>query len=155
VSKQDLKLYTLNTGIGLLLRDAYRLFGRDLHPRFSKYGITHAQFMHLAALHREKELTSTEISERVGVKKSSSTTIINSLRERELIQQYPHPDDKRRSYLALTLTGQKIVKKLLSSSAETNAIARSGLSKSEIETFYRVIDKIVWNFKNNARNGRH
>lgn len=152
--KQSLKFYNLNTGIGLLLRDAYRLFGRDLHPRLSKHGITHAQFMHLAALHREKQLTSTEISDRVGVKKSSSTTIINFLRERALIKQYAHPGDKRRSYLALTPAGEKMVKILLASSAETNAIARAGLSKSEITSFYRAIDKVVWNLKNQGRDGK-
>ena len=63
-----------STGLGLLLREAYRAFSREFYAHLAHHGLTHAQWLHLWLLSRAGTLNCTFL-----VSPGASVTRVNAL----------------------------------------------------------------------------
>lgn len=133
------------TGLGLLLREAFMTYGRKFQATLAEHGITYAQWRHLWLLLRDGELTPVELSRRAGVKKASSTAIIDSLARRGFIRRTPDAHDRRRVNLALTSDGIALMEVMSVSSRIINLHARAGIPDRAYKQMVATLRKVIAN----------
>jgi DNA-binding MarR family transcriptional regulator len=134
-------------GLGLYLREAYRAFSREFHGRLARHNITHAQWVLLWFLSQAGSLTPIMLSRRAGIQKASATAVIDQLKRRNLIRGDRDLHDGRKMNLALTPTGNKLMKELTACAAATNKVAHAGFSNAEIETLKRLLSGVTTNLE--------
>jgi DNA-binding MarR family transcriptional regulator len=141
----------LKPGLGFYLREAYRAFCREFDMRLARHGITHAQWVLLWFLARSGTLTPLELSRAAGIQKASATAVIDALKKRRLIKGDRDRVDRRKVNLYLTPHGEQMVVELMQCAAETNALARTGLSDSEAQQLLRLLARATTNLESGSR----
>lgn len=134
-------------GIGKLLRRSHLAFSKIFRDRLKEYGVTFSEFVHLERLWYDDGLNQTELSRRVGIETASSTTVLDTLEKRGYIRRERDARDRRSVKVFLEPAGREFEAKLLGCAAEINAIAREGLSRSDIATFFRIASVIAGNLE--------
>lgn len=132
-------------GLGASLREAHRLYIRNLQEHLSRRGLTVAQYLHLRVLWEEGALTQTEISARLGIEKASSTGVLNSLERAGLVTRRRDETDRRRVILRLTDDGAACAREILPFAREVAARASAGVPDKDLATFFRALDTIIEN----------
>jgi DNA-binding MarR family transcriptional regulator len=141
-------------GIGKLLRSSHIAFSRRLRSALNAQGITLGEFIHLDILWDEDGLNQKEISRRAGILSSSSTKTLELLEKRKFVLRERSDSDRRNQTVRLTAEGLRLKTKLLACAAEINVIARRGLTKSEVLTFFSLLEKIAGNLKQRKAESR-
>ena len=133
------------SGLGLLLREAFMSYGRNFRAALGEYGITYSQWRHLWLLLRDGPLTPVELSDRAGLKKASSTAIIQTLVEQNLIQRERDAKDRRKVNLSLTDEGIELIKRLSLSGRIINKHARNDVSDRDYAVTLKTLRRMVEN----------
>lgn len=131
--------------LGLLLAEALVSYGQIFRIALDEYGITHSQFRHLTLLFLDGPLTPVELSDRVGVKKASSTAVIQSLVEQKFIKRTPDEQDRRKVNLSLTAKGARMVENLQRSTMVVNRHARENVPDRDYAMTVRVLRRMIDN----------
>lgn len=143
---------SLLPGLGFHLREAYRSFCREFDLRLARNGVTHAQWVLLWFLARAGTLTPLELSREAGIQKASATAVIDALKQRRLIKGEKDRVDRRKVNLYVTPLGLELVEELTRCAAETNAIARQGLTDAEAAQLLRLLSVATNNLEAANRN---
>lgn len=138
-------------GIGKLLRRSHLAFSKIFRDRLKEYGVNFSEFIHLERLWYDDGLNQTELSRRVGIETASSTSVLDALEKRGYIRRERDARDRRNVRVFLEPAGREFEAKLLECAAQINAIAREGLSKSDIATFFRITSAIAGNLEAHNR----
>jgi DNA-binding MarR family transcriptional regulator len=87
-------------------------FSKDLLQ--ARAGLNPEQYEALLAIKAfpEKDITISQLSERLQVKHHSAVNIVDRLVERKLLRRQPGKQDRRERHLALTSKGEKIIEEL-------------------------------------------
>ncbi len=104
-----------------------------------QFGLLHAIYMNI------DEVIQQDIANIMGKDKSSILRIIDSLEEKELVRRVVDTNDRRKNYLMVTKKGEGIIKQYLSITLELSKELQQGLSKSDLDTFYKVVNHIKSN----------
>lgn len=136
---------SLVPGLGFHLREAYRTFCRDFDARLARHGVTHAQWVLLWFLARAGTLTPLALSREAGIQKASATAVIDALKQQRLIRGDKDRIDRRKVNLYLTPLGHQLIEELTKCAAETNAVARSGLTDKEAAQLRKLLGKVTEN----------
>lgn len=134
-------------GIGKLLRRAHMAFAREFRERLKEHKVGFSEFVHLERLWTEDGLNQTELSRRVGIENASSTAVLDMLEKRAYIRRERDERDRRNIRVHLTPAGRRLQRQLLACAEATNLIARKGLSKQDIFTFFSLMESIVSNLE--------
>lgn len=132
-------------GLGLLLRKAYRAFLRSLDGRLAQHGITHAQWVHLWYLREHDGASPIELSRLAGIKKASSTAVLDALERRGIIIRIRNQVDNRKVHVRLTPNGKVFLETLEHSAADANAAACVGLSRDKILSLFHLLETVIDN----------
>ena len=123
---------------------------RVLKKRFeeqTEIKLTIEEYIILQLLNRESdEVIQKSVAERLGKDKSAIMRLIVSLEEKELIIRVCCKEDRRKNQLIVTKSGKKIIEQYQKIESELIEKLEKGISTTDLEIFYRVIDKI----RNNA-----
>ena len=102
-----------------LLWSAFKLWQQHRSAGLKELGLTHAQFITLAALlwlvKRNKHVTQVMLAGRSKVDIMHTSRIIRSLEKKELVTRAPSAEDSRANYVQITPKGEKVVIKGLAS----------------------------------------
>ena len=85
------------------------------------------------------------LSQCAGVKKASSTAVIDFLARRKLIRRAPDAHDRRRVNLSLTPAGIALMEVIAVSSRIINLHARTGVSDREYARMVATLRKVIAN----------
>jgi len=138
-----------NKPFGLLIFKMMKTIGNNLKKRLQSAGLNYSldQLFLLKAVQRDEvAVVQQDMAERVGKDKSCILRIIDSLEEEDLIKRVVNPDDRRKNILVITEKGLILIEKFLTIENELFKDVERGISKNDIDTFYKVIAKI----QNNA-----
>ncbi len=123
MNQDDEFLPTLDDLPSQLLWSAFKLWQQHRKAGLQELGLTHAQFITLAALlwlsKRSPHVTQVMLSQRSKVDIMHTSRIVRSLEKRGLLTRTPSPDDSRANYLKITSNGEKVVIKGLASVEQT------------------------------------
>lgn len=133
------------SGLGLLLREAFMSYNKSFCAALSEYGLTYSQWRHLWLLLRDGQLTPVELSHRAGVTKASSTGIIQFLVEQGIIQREHDQADRRKVNLSLTPKGIELIETLSLSGRIINRHARDGISDADYARMLETVRKMIAN----------
>ncbi|WP_405082909.1 MarR family winged helix-turn-helix transcriptional regulator [Paenibacillus chitinolyticus] len=115
----------------------------DIH--LSDYDITESKMdiLLLIFLHQDQELvTPSSIADRLGIRRSSVTSLLNWLDKRDLIIREPYSKDGRMTHIRLSPEGSGLVQRVLPVFWSTCASLVDELDKEERELFNKMLVKL-------------
>ena len=98
--------------IGFLISDAARMMRTVFDRRVRKLGLTRAQWLVLARLHRRPGASQSELAEMMEVEKASAGRMVDRLERKGWVERRADPVDRRVNRLFLTSDAEKISKSL-------------------------------------------
>jgi MarR family 2-MHQ and catechol resistance regulon transcriptional repressor len=103
---------TSGTRLWLVLARAYRALADYIEASVLSLGIGLSDFAILEALLHKGPLAMSVIAEKVLLANASTTSAIDRLEERGLVQRQPHPTDRRIRIVNLTCDGAALIRTL-------------------------------------------
>jgi MarR family transcriptional regulator, transcriptional regulator for hemolysin len=141
---EDQKL-PLGMIVGRMNKEMFRVLKKRTNES-SDIKLTILQFGLLHAIYRNPEgVVQQDMANFMGQDKSSILHIIDSLEEQQLVKRVVDPLDRRRNCLVVTDLGHEIIKHYLSIEFKLIEELQQGLTESDMETFYKVVNTIQKN----------
>ncbi|HTH97457.1 MAG TPA: MarR family transcriptional regulator [Stellaceae bacterium] len=132
-------------GVGAMTRYVHRAYSRVLQRRLMPYNLTVAQYLHLRTLWQDGPMTQIEISQRIGIEKASSTSVIDSLEKEGLILRVRDTQDRRKINVSLSPKGEALRDqvRIVARSVADDAVI--GIDDDELLLFFKILDKMIAN----------
>lgn len=130
-------------GIGKRIRLAHMAFSRALRLELAKHDVSFGQFVHLEQLWVEDGLTQTDLSHRIGIETASSTSILDQLEKRGLIERRRNDRDRRKINVFLTDSGTDLQPVLFGAVTRVNGIAQSNVSREQVHELFDTLERIT------------
>jgi len=106
--------------------------------------LTMAQFVLLFTISEEKEeVILKDMAEKLGKDKSSILRMIDLLEKKELLRRVVDQNDRRKNQLLVTKKGERFIAEFRNVELELNMELLEGLSDTDMQTFYKVLNHIT------------
>ena len=114
--------------------------GADL---FRSYGLSVAQFNVLFALKYKKgDITQSALSKRLVITRASTTSVLDKLEEKGLVQRHAVADNRRIYHVALTPEGRKLVNAIEPHYRDDIHAFTDGLNDRECRTLIALLERV-------------
>lgn len=133
---------------GFLISQIKQIQGRVFDSLLQEAGIEEfngAQGRILYVLWQEDNLPIIELSKRTGLAKTTLTSMLDRMGEREFLKRVPDSHDRRQLRIVLTPKARALNKSYNEVSDEMSRIFYEGFSDEEIEGFEQSLEKILKN----------
>ena len=90
-------------------------------------------------------LVQQDIAEKMGKDKSVILRMVDSLEKEGFIHRVVDANDRRRNFLALTVTANQLVERFVEIEVQVTIDLVDGITEDELNTFYKVIEQIKTN----------
>ena len=139
----------------LELNKAYKVMKKNYDKFSDEFGLTEAKFSIMMLLSYEENmiLSPSEISKKIGNKKSTITGILKGLEQQNLIQRVNIGQDKRTNYVQLTKEGQLKLQNFLPHNYDLVADMFKAFDEEEKATFLNLVNKLRLNIEKDDNNG--
>ncbi|WP_369013818.1 MarR family winged helix-turn-helix transcriptional regulator [Flavobacterium anhuiense] len=102
---------------GFLLWQVTNLWQREIKKALEQYNLTHSQFVLMASIHwltlHEQEVTQIVLSAHTKIDPMTTSTVLRTLQQKELVKRQEHKTDTRAKTVVLTDFGKEIIKKAI------------------------------------------
>lgn len=102
---------------GFLLWQVTNLWQREIKKALEQYNITHSQFVLMASIHwltlHKQEVTQIILSSHTKIDPMTTSTVLRTLQQKNLITRQEHITDTRAKIVVLTEIGREITKKAI------------------------------------------
>ncbi len=126
----------------VVLARAYNAVNRHTRADIARHGLTEGEFAVLEALYHKGPLLQGDVQRRVLVSSGGSTSLVDRLVERGLVERRPCAADRRAIYAALTEAGQRLLARIFPAHARAVERAVSGLEEAERATAIALLRKL-------------
>lgn len=149
LKKEYGNLDILSVMLYLEINKSYKIMRNKYDSFIEKYELTEAKFSILMLLSYEKNLTlsPSELSKKIGNKKSTITGIVKGLERQGLIERINLPNDKRTNYVQMTELGYSKLKQFLPNNYNFVSNMFNDFDEHEKEIFYRLMNKLRSNME--------
>jgi len=106
----------------------------------------------IVTLIEHKELTMTEIAEKINKDRSTVTTLVKKLNKIGVTETKKNENDQRSNFVFLTPEGRKLEEGFKKISERLYEIQFNGVTEEEKEIFRKILNKIYDNFKQENQN---
>lgn len=136
--------------IGVELRALHNLMKRraeasTVHSDIHTLTGTHGYVLGYLAHHQEREQYQRDIEAAFSIRPSTATVILQTMEQNGLITRESAAHDARLKRIVLTEKALTLHRRVEAEHAETERLLRQGLTAQELETFFRVTDKLKAN----------
>ncbi len=128
-----------------LLRAAYFGMHRASDGHFSRHGVTADQFVLLACLAEEHEITQQELARRASSDPSTVRAMLVLLEGRGLVARQRHPADNRARVVTLTAKGRRLFDRLRKTSEPIRMQMLAGFSADEARSLVGGLRRVINN----------
>lgn len=133
--------------IGVELRAMNNLLKRraeasPVHGDIDALTGTHGYVLGYLAHHRDRPQYQRDIEQVFSIRPSTATVILQNMEQNGLITREPAPHDARLKRIVLTDKALALHERVEAEHVQTEQLLRQGLTKDELDTFFRVADKI-------------
>lgn len=98
--------------------------------------------------HRNEDIFQKDIEEEMGIRKSSVTSLINTLEKNGLIKREQTKSDARFKKVVLTQKGVLVHEEVINELNRVENVLSDGLSEEDVEKFFELMGKIKVNIDN-------
>ncbi|GGF28171.1 MarR family winged helix-turn-helix transcriptional regulator [Echinicola rosea] len=124
------------------IKSAWHAISRMYNQKAVEEGFTTSIGFVLININSHEGTPATKIAPLMGLESRSLTRMLKSMEEKGLICRKPDPADKRSVRIFLTLEGKRKKEKSIETIQVFNHAIREVVTKKEMETFFRVFEKI-------------
>ena len=117
--------------VGFLISDAARLMRTVFDRRVRRLGLTRAQWLVLARLHRHPGASQSELADMMEVEKASAGRMVDRLERKGWVERRADPVDRRVNRLYLTIDAENISQRRQAVAERTVGDALSDLSAAQ------------------------
>jgi DNA-binding MarR family transcriptional regulator len=100
---------------GFLLWQVTNLWQREIKKALEPYSLTHSQFVLMASIYwltiQKQEVTQIVLSSHTKIDPMTTSTVLRTLQQKNLIKRHEHLTDTRAKTVELTEEGKKTIKK--------------------------------------------
>lgn len=132
--------------IGRIREKANNIIVRELE-QLGMTGVVPSHGDILAKLFKHKELTMTEIANRIHRDRSTVTTLVNKLMKLGYVASKKNPEDSRSSLVYLTQKGKELEEDFIRISELLFEVQYKDINEEEKQVFNKVLEKIYNNLK--------
>jgi MarR family transcriptional regulator for hemolysin len=139
MNKQELPLGMI---VGRMMHEMFRVLKKrtgeaaETKLTIEQFGLLHAINM------KNEDVIQQDMADIMGKDKSAIYRVIDSLEEKELVRRVVDKNDRRKNFLMVTKKGEAVIEQYLEIEYTLIKELKEGLSKSDIDTFYSVVDHI-------------
>lgn len=137
--------YPIDRSIGFLLGRTFRRLRPIMEQQINSAGISYGMWFFLRALWERDGVSQREIAEMVGLTQPTAWAALRKLEAQKMVTLQPDSEDKRKVLVFLTEKGKGLEEVLLPKMEKINELALQGISKTDLETFRRVLRRIESN----------
>ena len=130
-----------------LLVEVVRLQLRVYNGRFRATGLNQSQIAALLHLQRAEALSQTDLSERLGMKKAATGTLIDGLEGKGLVERARSREDRRLQLVSITEAGERVVDEVDRMGEALGTEYRSGITREERAQLVSVLERIRQNLR--------
>lgn len=139
MKKHDLPLGMV---VGRMMREIFRVLKKRTIEQ-EKINLSIEQFGLLNAISmNESDVIQKDMANIMGKDKSAILRMIDSLEKKELVRRVVDKSDRRKNYIMVTKNGDRVVQQQLELQTELIKELQQGLTLTEINTFYKVVNHI-------------
>jgi DNA-binding MarR family transcriptional regulator len=133
--------------IGFKFKQINNIYEKDFNNRLRKLGITASQCAVLDYLFNSSadEVNQKDIERALSLKNPTVTGLLKRLEENGFIFIVPNAHDKRCKNIYLTEKAYDIQRKMDADRKKIDKRLTLGMSKKEVETLHKVLDKVLYN----------
>ncbi len=128
--------------IGYTITDVSRLIRTVFDRRVRRYGLTRAQWMVIARVHRRPGLSQSEVADLLEIEKAPAGRLIDRMQAKGWLERRADPKDRRINRLHLTSKGERIHKAIWPVAEATVDAAMDGLSREERKTLTALMTRV-------------
>lgn len=127
---------------GKMIREVFRVFKKRIIEQ-AEIKISIEEFGLLHTIHKKKvDVIQRDLAYILGKNKSFILRLTDSLEEKGLVRRVADTTDRRKNYLMVTKNGEKAIKKYQEIEFELMNELQKGLTESDINTFYKVVNHV-------------
>lgn len=127
---------------GKMIREMFRVFKKRIVEQ-AEIKISIEEFGLLHTIHKkEVDVIQRDLAYILGKNKSFILRLTDSLEEKGLVRRVVDTSDRRKNYLMVTKNGEKAIKKYQEIEFELMNELQQGLTESDINTFYKVVNHV-------------
>lgn len=139
MNKQELPLGMV---VGRMMHEMFRVLKKRT-GEIAETKLTIEQFGLLYAINMKNEdVIQQDMANIMGKDKSAIYRVIDSLEEKELVRRVVDKNDRRKNFLMVTKKGEAVIEQYLEIEYKLIKELKEGLCKSDIDTFYSVVNHI-------------
>ncbi|WP_275488797.1 MarR family winged helix-turn-helix transcriptional regulator [Sphingobium arseniciresistens] len=135
--------YRIDQQIGLFIRRAHQRASAIFAGHFSASGLSPLQFTALVKVRDEGRVSQNHLGRLVHADPATIMGVVNRLSNRGLLRRLPDSNDRRRTQLAITSDGLRLIEDLEAAGHAVTRETLSPLDPGEQAELYRLLDKIV------------
>ncbi|NYZ17800.1 MarR family transcriptional regulator [Azospirillum sp. RWY-5-1] len=135
--------YVLAEQVNHRLRRAHQRASAIFLDTIGDAQLTPTQWAALVTLASDGPLSQNQLGRLTYMDPATTQGVILRLVERNLVERHPDPQDRRRTSVQLTRSGQTLVSALASNAAAAHARTLEPLSVEERETFLRLLSRLM------------
>ncbi len=128
--------------IGYTMTDVARLLRTVFERRVRALGLTRAQWLVIARLHRRPGLSQSEVADLLEIEKATAGRLIDRMETKDWIERRADPDDRRVNRLHLTHEAERMHALIWPIAEATVDDALVGLTTSERRQFSRLMQRV-------------
>jgi MarR family transcriptional regulator for hemolysin len=136
---ENVFFYTIDKSIR-----SYRVFAQK-RLREKGFNITIDQWLILKVLMDHPGIMQQEVAEMVFKDNASITRIIEILEKSKYLKKKVNPNDRRKSILKITPSGEKVIQDVQKIVNENREMALIGISEKDLEITSKVLNQIIEN----------
>ena len=131
-----------NDCIVFIMAKSYQKLQGEFKKLLEPYGLTTLQFLTIALLSKENDLSAADICERLLIDKSTLSGVLERLEEKGLIVKRPDQNDRRALSISMSGSCLNIVEQLSQIPETINEIAMKSMSSEERLLLKRLLKDI-------------
>ena len=129
--------------LGYLLGQANHVLYKDFDVQVREAGLSSIEWRVLATLHDSDPLTVSQLTRDVLSKQPTVTKLVQRMAEQGWVQLLADPQDQRRTLVAISPAGRRLVRPLLDKARSHEAHMLGALAASEQASLKRLLGKLA------------
>jgi MarR family transcriptional regulator for hemolysin len=143
--------YDFENSLGYWVIMAARAYERELIRELEPRGITWRQSQVLGWLALEKDLSQSELAERMAIEGPTLAGILDRMERDGWIRRHDCPDDRRKKIIRPAEQALPVWEQIVRCARRLRARAAAGLSNEEVETLRRLLARVRHNLNRNLQ----
>lgn len=132
----------LQGGLGYLIADLSRLFGRVFDRRAAHLGLTRVQWRALKRIHHDEGMTQAALADVLDMEPIAVGRVIDRLQKSGFIERRADPDDRRCWRLHLMPQSIQVVDAIEAVAVSVREDSLAGIDPVELETTLKVLGQV-------------